>query len=940
MLLTLSLTPFVAALVLLLLPRAGRRLSAMLVGAAALTGLGLLIALAPQVFAGEVIRFNAPWLSAIGLDFALRLDGYAWMFAGIVLAIGALIVLYAAYYLSEDDPPQRFFGYLALFMGAMLGITLSGNLLLLIIFWELTSVSSFLLIGFWQNKTEARNGARMALTITGGGGLCLLAGILLIGRIVGSYDLDVVLASGAAIKAHPLYLPTLILVLIGAFAKSAQFPFHFWLPHAMAAPTPVSAYLHSATMVKAGVFLLARLHPALAGTEEWFLIVSMTGLATLVIGAFLAIFQQDLKGLLAYSTISHLGLITLLFGLGSPMSVVAGVFHILNHATFKASLFMAAGIIDHETGTRDFRQLNGLFKYMPITGVLAIVASLSMAGVPLFNGFLSKEMFLAETLEVDSVAGIELLIPGLAVFAGICAVAYSLRFVHEVFFNGEPKGIQGTPHEPPRFMRVPVEMLVVLCLAVGMLPSLTIAPLLELGAQAVLQAPLPEYKLAIWHGFNLPLLMSLVSLLGGVGLYWFLHKRSQALRADRSSRAKKVYEWQLTWLLAFARVVTNLLEIGQLQRYLAIAFLAVIGLTAVPIFRDGFVLGDIPMQPIPWAGWALWSLIVLSTLGVLVMYRERLIAVILVGAVGLGVSLTFVLLAAPDLALTQLLVEVISVLLLLLALRYLPQRSVPERAPFRKSLDGIIALAAGGGIAALVYAVLTRPSLSISDFFLRTAKTEGGGTNVVNVILVDYRGVDTMGEITVVGIAGLIIYALLKDTECRSFSPLPAKDLGLSERSLLLKLIAQLLLPLAIAVSFYLYLRGHNQPGGGFIAALVLAIAFIIQYVATGLARSDQQLDIDWHRWTAIGLLIAYLTGLGSFAFGYPFLTSSTPHLNIPWIGEIHLPSAALFDTGVYLSVFGAIMLALVMLARLSQESTAAPSKLANQTRKVTKEVR
>jgi multicomponent K+:H+ antiporter subunit A len=342
----------------------------------------------------------------------------------------------------------------------------------------------------------------MALTITGAGGLCLLAGVLLIGHIVGSFRLDVVLASGDLIRAHPLYETALVLVLLGAFTKSAQFPFHFWLPHAMAAPTPVSAYLHSATMVKCGVFLLARLYPALGGSEAWFWIVSSVGGATLLVGAYVAIFQHDLKGLLAYSTISHLGLITLLLGLSEPLAVVAAVFHIINHATFKAGLFMSAGIIDHECGTRDMRRINGLLRPMPYTAVLGITAAAAMAGVPLLNGFLSKEMFFAEAVAKRHPRrrwpGC---CPACALLAGIFGMAYSLRFVHDVFFNGEPHDLPRTPHEAPFFMRLPVLLLVLLCLAVGLAPGPVAGPLLAVAAQAALYgAPgpaLPNYHLAL-----------------------------------------------------------------------------------------------------------------------------------------------------------------------------------------------------------------------------------------------------------------------------------------------------------------------------------------------------------------------------------------------------------------------------------------------------------
>ena len=323
----------------------------------------------------------------------------------LVSGMGLLVIVYARYYLSADDPAARFYSLLLGFMGAMLGVVVSGNLVQLVVFWELTSVFSFLLIGYWTHRKDARRGARMAFTVTATGGLALLAGVLILGHIVGSFELDAVLQAGDVVRAHPLYPLALGLVLLGALTKSAQFPFHFWLPHAMAAPTPVSAYLHSATMVKAGVFLLARLWPVLSGTDAWFWIVGGAGLATLLLGAYAAMFQNDLKGLLAYSTISHLGLITLLLGLNSPLAAVAAVFHMMNHATFKASLFMSVGIIDHESGTRDMRRLDGLFRFMPITGTLAIVACAAMAGVPLLNGFLSKEMFFAETVFVTRAPG-------------------------------------------------------------------------------------------------------------------------------------------------------------------------------------------------------------------------------------------------------------------------------------------------------------------------------------------------------------------------------------------------------------------------------------------------------------------------------------------------------------------------------------------------------
>ena len=513
------LTPFLGAPLVAWAARGGRAATAWC--AAAVTALAALwlIPLLPATFAGATAIERLPWIPAAGLDLAFRLDGLGLLFALLILGIGLLVILYAHYYLSAQDSLGRLYACLLLFMGSMLGVVLSENLIQLLIFWELTSLSSFLLIAYWRRRAAARRGARMALTITGAGGLALLAGFLLLGDIAGSYELSAVLARGDAVRADPRYATVLALVLLGAFTKSAQFPFHFWLPHAMTAPTPVSAYLHSATMVKAGVFLLARLFPVLSGTPEWTFWVGGTGLVTLLLGAVVALFRHDLKGLLAYSTISHLGLIVALFGVGTPLAAVAGVFHLINHAIFKAGLFMAAGIIDHECGTRDMRRVNGMWKYMPYTAVLAMVAAAAMAGVPLFNGFLSKEMFFAEAVAAGGQMRNGWLLPLAVTVAGIFAVAYSLRFIHDVFFNGEPVDLPKTPHEPPLWMRVPVMILVTLCVLVGVFPALTVEPILSLAAGAVLQAPPPAHDLAIWHGVSPALWMSVIALLGGALLY-------------------------------------------------------------------------------------------------------------------------------------------------------------------------------------------------------------------------------------------------------------------------------------------------------------------------------------------------------------------------------------------------------------------------------------
>ena len=915
-----TLIPFLGAPLVAWLARRGRAPAAWGAAGVAVFSLLWLAPLLPAAFAGETAIQRLAWIHSAGLDLAFRLDGLGLLFALMILGIGLLVILYAHYYLSAQDSLGRLYAYLLLFMGSMLGVVLSENLIQLLIFWELTSLSSFLLIAYWRKREAARRGARMALAITGAGGLALLAGFVLLGEIVGSYELSAVLASGDLIRAHPLYVPTLALILLGAFTKSAQFPFHFWLPHAMAAPTPVSAYLHSATMVKAGVFLLARLFPALSGTPEWSALVGGTGLATLIVGAVIALFKHDLKGLLAYSTISHLGLITALFGIGTPLAAVAGVFHIINHATFKAGLFMAAGIIDHECGTRDMRRVNGLWRFMPYTAVLAMVASAAMAGVPLFNGFLSKEMFFAEAVDAAGQLRFGWWLPAAVTFAGVFAVAYSLRFVHDVFFNGEPIDLPKTPHEPPRWMKVPVEILVVICLLVGIFPAQTVEPLLAVAAGAVLQGPLPEHDLALWHGVSPALWMSIIALAGGVLLYlgrkplFALHDRIEG-HLD----ARAVYERLLEGALAFARRATSVLEATGLQSQAFVLIATVLALGAVGMMNTGAPLtGTRPLLPVDGVSGLAAAALIAATLAATVLHRRRFVALIVVGAVGLIVALAFVKFSAPDLALTQLSVEIVTIVLLLLALYFLPQETPAESCETRRwrgGASGVLALLAGGGAAAIAWAVLTRPAESIADWFLANSVTGGGGTNVVNVILVDFRGFDTFGEITVLAIAALGIYALLENLRL----PGPACDgegraWDADLHPLVMATFARLLLPLALLVSVFIFLRGHNLPGGGFIAGLITAIALIMQYLANGVAWTHARLPARTHPWIAAGLVVALLTGLASWLFGRPFLTSAFGHPSLPLLGELPLASAMAFDLGVYLVVVGATLLILINL--------------------------
>jgi multicomponent K+:H+ antiporter subunit A len=894
--------------------RWGHRAPAWAVAAVTGLALALLLSEAPQVFAGHTLIASWPWLPELGLNLAFRLDGLAFMFALLILGIGLLIILYASYYLSSRDSTGKFFGLLMLFMAAMLGIVLSENVLLMVVFWELTSLSSFLLIGFWSDRAESRQGARMALATTGAGGLALLAGFLLIGSFAGTYELTGLFAARDEIQAHPYFPLALILILLGAFTKSAQFPFHYWLPEAMAAPTPVSAYLHSATMVKAGVFLLARLYPVLGGSVLFEYVVTTAGLVTLVFAAYVAVFKHDLKGLLAYSTVSHLGLITFLLGLDSPLSAVAAVFHVLNHATFKASLFMAAGIIDHESGTRDMRRLSGLWHFMPHTATLAMVAAAAMAGVPLFNGFISKEMFFAEALELHHLTLIGPIAPIAVTFGGIFSVAYSTRFIHDVFFDGPPRDLPHQPHEPPRYMKFPVEVLVALCVLVGLFPAFIVGGMVEVAARSVFGAELPAYDITIWHGFTLPLLMSAIALAGGVLMYWLLRNRYKLhLHVPAGLAARLLFTRAYDALIANGARATRALQNGSLQRYLALLGLALVALGVWAFSEHGYVTGQAPLSRATPVALVVWAATIVAALAGVILHRERLVAVIMVGVVGLAASLAFAYFSAPDLALTQISVDVVTTVLLLMALALLPQKSPAESSPARRLRDTLLALGAGFGVAAVSWAALTREHRTISWYFLENSVPRGGGSNVVNVILVDFRGFDTFGEIIVLGIAAVGAWMLMENM--RAARP-PAHADPRLRNPFMLAVAARVLLPFALVVAAYIFLRGHNLPGGGFIAGLVASLALLMQYMGDGYGATSRRLRIDFGRTVGAGVLVAGLTGVGAWLFARPFLTSAHGHPHVPILGEVPLSSAVAFDVGVFLTVVGATMLLLTALAR------------------------
>ncbi|WP_328705918.1 monovalent cation/H+ antiporter subunit A [Acinetobacter baretiae] len=913
------------------------RLAKMLVAVAiSLSCFILLLSQADPILQGHTILQHWDWLPQLGINLSFRLDAIAWLFALLISGIGTLIFIYAYYYLSKNSSLSKLYILLNLFMAAMLGISLSDNLIVLLVFWELTSISSFLLVSYWHQYDAAQRGARMALTITGMGGLALLGGFVLLGQMAGTYQIHSILAMGSSLQQHALFTPAMLLILLGAFTKSAQFPFHFWLPNAMAAPTPVSAYLHSATMVKAGIFLIARLLPIFVGFGLFHTIVTSVGLITFFIGAFFAIFKEDLKGLLAYSTISHLGLIVCLLGMGSPLAVAAAVFHIINHATFKAALFMIAGVIDHEMGTRSLRKLKGIWQLLPFTGTLTFITASAMAGVPLTNGFLSKEMFFTEIVSQFSGTSLTIAII-ITTLAGIFAVAYSTRMIHGIFFDGAlGENIPNKhAHEPPFGMRAPILLLAILCILVGVLPAFFAEHIVNSVTQSILlDSNSHIVHLAIWHGVNLPLGMSVVALVGGISMYFFLARHGKIRRIELEKylgpiQGKLIFEKLLSQLETLSRRIKLATETSRLQSYLFLVIAFSICMICIPLLPYQISTGTRVLTHAPILAIVLWLLLFSACWMMLWFHHERIKAVLISGAVGLVVSITFTTLSAPDLALTQITVDVVTTVILLMSLSLLPQLTPYESSQARRWRDAIIAISAGGGIGWVTWLILTRDYSSISWFFIQQSLPLGGGANIVNVILVDFRGFDTFGEITVLGIAGIGTLCLMDGMRAHGTQTTKGLTYRFNPSPLLLRTTASWILPVALVVSFYIFMRGHNYPGGGFIAGLITAIALILQYIALGQDRAERLIRARSGRlyeiWIGSGLIIAGLSGIASWFWMRPFLTSAHIYVSPPLFGETHLASAVFFDLGVYLAVVGSTMLMISVLGDSRHSSMSGP---------------
>lgn len=733
-----------------------------------------LLAQLPKLMNGEVVSIVYEWIPSLGINFTLYLDGLSLLFGMLITGIGTLVVLYSIFYLDSEEPLGNFYVYILLFMGAMLGVVTSNNLILLYIFWELTSFSSFLLIGFWYYRNESRYGAQKSMLITVLGGFAMLAGFVLLYIITGTFDIREIIAQAAVIKSHALYVPALVLVLIGAFSKSAQLPFHIWLPNAMEAPTPVSAYLHSATMVKAGIFLIARMTPALGGTTEWFLIVSGVGIATMFFAAMMALRQNDLKAMMAFGTVSQLGLIVALLGYGTPGAILGAMFHLLNHAAFKGSLFMVVGIVDHETGTRDMRRLRGLAKVMPVTAAIAGIGSLSMAGIPPFNGFLSKEMFFVASLEAVSSTYIfahplAALFPVIAVAGSVFTFIYSMMLFHGVFFGPLTEDTDKHPHEAPVGLWAPAAVLALINVIIGLYPKLVADTILGPVTEAILLEPM-YIKITLWHGFNLPLAMSAAVIVFGSALYWQLNKTRNVVNFITNSKfsaiasANAVYDWTVVNMVKGAKWLTDWQMTGYLRDYVLFIMTFSLGVLGVTMFlKQGFDFNMVNLAPIaPYE--AIVAIIVMVAAISVVLAKSRLVAIISLGMVGYSIALLFILFRAPDLALTQLIVETVTLALFLLAFYHLPKGLVAETGKHTiKTINVVISVIAGMVVTGMAVSAHNLKTFDpISTYFIENSYELAGGKNIVNVILVDFRGFDTMGEIVVLGIAAFSVYAMIK----------------------------------------------------------------------------------------------------------------------------------------------------------------------------------
>jgi multicomponent Na+:H+ antiporter subunit A len=863
--------------------------------------LGLLAAfvrMAPVVERGWVQAETHRWAPAVGLDLTLRLDGFSFLFCLLITGIGALVVIYAGGYLTLKSRPQRarFFTLILLFMSAMLGTVLADNLLLLAIFWEATSILSFLLIGFDSRSARARRAAVMALQVTAGGGLALLAAVVMIGHVLGSYSFSGAIDRGGELIASPWGVPIVIAVMIAGFTKSAQFPFHFWLPNAMQAPTPASAFLHSATMVKLGIYLLARFEPVIAATGWGRTVMIVVACLTMIVAAVQALRAESFKAALAFSTIASLGILVLLVGLDGPTATVAMIGFLLAHALYKAALFFCAGSVLHATGVGSLRALGGLARRMPMTAIACTGASLSMAGIPPFFGFITKEFLFQAQIE-SSWESVPIAIAVLvnAVMVGVAAVVTLKPFFLR---PAEPVALT---HRESFSLGAPPLLLALAGLTISLDPDWITRVAVGPAVAAVYRRPI-EVDVAVWHGVTPMLMLSGLVVLVGVAIAVFWRRIHLFLRGhDQFERfgIERLWERSLRQLLRTSAGLVRWTEHGDLRMVLGTAIAAMIAIVAWSVASAGAPLrlpaDDAPVRLAD-------TLVALAAVaGAVVAARARnlLVAMLAVGLTGFAVAITFMTNGAPDLAITQFTVEALIVVLLTAMLVTLPLDAPRTRSGRQRIVDaGLAGSLALLLLVALVDVAAIRHDAPASDFFARMSYVAGKGHNVVNVILVDFRGFDTLGETTVIAAAALLATSLLARRGAGRVEA-PARGVHFS-----FAVAAAPLFWLLLAGSVVILWRGHDQPGGGFVGGLVAALAFAVMSLARGPAAAERSLRFPPRALVGAGLAIALVSGLPGMAGGRPYLT----HLWWEPAGFPKLSTTMTFDLGVYLVVLGAVL--------------------------------
>nr|WP_197982253.1 Na+/H+ antiporter subunit A [Frigoribacterium sp. CFBP 13707] len=937
----------------------GRRLGTRLFVVAALVPAAVAVYTAtqgPAVLAGDVVVESVPWIPQLGISLTLRVDVLAWVLALVVTGVGALVLLYCARYFSRDDESlPRFAAILVAFAGAMYGLVTSDDVFVLFVFWEATSVFSYLLIGHYTAKQTSRGAALQALIVTTAGGLAMLVGLVILAVEGGTSSLEGLVESpptGSAVTV------AVVLVLVGALSKSALVPFHFWLPAAMAAPTPVSAYLHAAAMVKAGIYLVARLAPGYHDSPGWQEIVVTVGVVTMLLGGYRALRQHDLKLVLAYGTVSQLGFLTIVVGYGTRDAALAGLALLVAHALFKATLFLVVGIVDHRAGTRDLRKLSGLGRQAPLLFVITVLALASMAGVPPTFGFVAKEAVLSALLsdaEHGSAWGVVALVG--VVLGSILTTAYSLRFLWGAF--ARKAGV-----EPVDFVKEHVDFLVspavlaLLGLGLGAAAG-ALDPVLALYADTLpaVESDHGPYHLALWHGLEPALGLTALTLVVGALLFW---QREPVARLQKAAsfmpRASDGYVRVMTTIDSTASRTTAATQRGSLPFYLATILVVFVASSIVTLslnrsWPEAAVLWDYPAQL------AIGGLMVIGAVAA-ARSNKRFQAVVLVGVTGYGMAALFALHGAPDLALTQALIETITLIAFVLVLRRLPARLGERNGRTHRAARAVIAISVGCVMAAIAVVALGARSMpTISGAFPELAVTGGHGKNVVNVTLVDIRGWDTMGEISVLIVAATGVASLVFLTSRTDMLPRPARrsraqrflarvrpemeaapelpgggqlsataadtsdvegdrrawllagrKLAPQNRSILLEVVVRLLFHAIVVVSIYLLFAGHNLPGGGFAGGLVAGMAFVARYLAGGRFELGAAAPLDAGKVLGTGLLVIVATAVVPLFLGVDALTSTWVEGELPFFGHVEFVTSTFFDVGVYLVVVGLVL--------------------------------